>query len=90
MEAFYKRHGFRKTKGDQAEPEESEDPDVGAIVPVDAAAEVTECYAMSDGKPEDEEDGEGAGAAASDADDEAAAAADAAPEAAAAAEAAQA
>ena len=90
MEAFHKRHGFRTTKGDQAE-ESEELEDVGAVVPVDAAAEVNRSYAMSDGEDEEDgEGGEGGGAAASDAEDGAAAAAAAAPAPAAAAEAAQA
>ena len=56
MEAFHKRHGFRTTKGDQAE-ESEELEEVGAVVSIDAAAEVTKSYVMSDG--EDEEGGEG-------------------------------
>jgi hypothetical protein len=78
------RHGFPKTKAVKEEPE-SEDPEVGDVVPVDTGAEVNKSYAMSDGEDdEDGEWGEGAGAAASDAGE--AAAADAvAPDAAAAA-----
>ncbi len=60
MEAFYRRHGFPKTKADKEEPDESEDPEVCAVVAVYAGAEVNKsygCYAMSDG--EDDEGGEG-------------------------------
>jgi hypothetical protein len=86
MEAFYKRHGFLKTKADKEEPGESEDPEVGAVVAVDAGGEVNKSYAMSDEEDdEDGEGGEGAGTAASDADGEAAAADAAASDAAAAA-----
>ncbi len=85
MTAFYARHNFRKTKADKEEPEESEDPEVGDVVPVDTGAEVNKSYAMSDGEDDEGgEGGEGAGAAASDAG-EAAAANAAAPDAAAAA-----
>jgi hypothetical protein len=85
MEAFYKRHGFPKTKADKEEPEESEEPEVGDVVAVDAGAEVNKSYAMSDGEDDEDYEGEAAAAAASDADGEAAAADAAAPDAAAAA-----
>jgi hypothetical protein len=31
MMAFVKRHGFRKTKADKEEPEESENPELGDV-----------------------------------------------------------
>ena len=68
MTAFYARHGFPKTEEDtqdKEEPEESEKPEVDDVVAVDTGAvraEVNKSYAMSDG--EDDEDGEGTGAAA--------------------------
>ncbi len=86
MEAFHKRHRFRKTKLAQEEPEELEDHEVGDVVTVYAGAEVTKGYTMSDGEDDrDGEGGEGAGAAASDANGEDAAADGATPAAAAAA-----
>ncbi len=62
MEVLYKRHGFPKIKADKEEPEESDEPEVGYVVAVNAGAEVNKSYAVSDG--EDDEDGEGEGAAA--------------------------
>ena len=39
MDAFYKRHGFPKTKAAKEEPEQLEDPEVGDVVAVDSGAE---------------------------------------------------
>ncbi len=83
MAAFYGRHDFPKTKADKKKLEESQELEVGDVVPVAGGADVNKSYAISD--DEDDEDGEEAGAAADACGEAAAAAATAAPAAAAAA-----
>ena len=59
MEAFYRRHGFPVTKADRGrpEPDESQEPAVGDVVPVEGGAAVNQSYRLSDGEDEEEEDG---------------------------------
>ncbi len=58
MEAFYKRHGFPATKASKIvqEPDESQEPEIGAIVPVEGACALNKSYTMSDS---DDDEGEG-------------------------------
>jgi hypothetical protein len=89
MAAFYERHGFPKTKADklQTAPDESQELEVGDIVPVCGGAAVNKSWNLSGSEEDEEEQGSGAesgGAAAPAAGAPAAAAA--APDAAAAAE----
>ncbi len=71
----YKRHGFPATKAAKVvqEPDESQDPNVGAIVPVEGGGALNQSYTMSDGS-DDEEEGAAGGAAPAPADAAAAAA----------------
>jgi hypothetical protein len=93
METFYKRHGFPATKASKVvqEPDESQEPEVGAIVPVEGACSLNKSYNMSGSEDDDGDDGEGVafdadgGAEPAEAPAAAAAAAAAAPEPAAAA-----
>ena len=80
MEAFYKRHGFPATKASKVvqEPDESQDPNVGAIVPVEGGGALNQSYTMSDGS-DDEEEGAAGGAAPALADAAAAGGAEPAP-----------
>ena len=89
MAAFYKRHGFPATKGSKVvqEADESQDPNVGAVVAVEGGGALSQSYIMSDGS-DDEEEGEGAAGAAAAAPAEAPAASGAEPAAPAAADAA--
>ena len=60
MAAFYKRHGFPATKASKVvqEPDESQEPQIGDIVPVEGACALNKSYTMSDS-----EDDEGEGVA---------------------------
>ena len=80
MEAFYKRHGFPATKGDRGRPapDESQEPAVGDVVPVEGGAAVNQSYRLSDGEDEEEEEG-AAGAEPAAGEPAAAAAAEAGP-----------
>ena len=82
MAAFYKRHGFPSTKAAKVvqEPDESQDLNVGDVVPVEGGGALNKSYVMSDGS-DDEEEGAGAagGAAAAPAEAPAAGGAAAAP-----------
>jgi hypothetical protein len=75
MEVFYKRHGFPATKAAKVvqEPDESQGPEFGDVVPVEGGSALNKSYVMSDS--EDEEEEGGAGAAAGGAEPAAAAAA---------------
>jgi hypothetical protein len=59
MEAFYKRHGFPLTKASKVvqEPGESQEAEIGAVVPVEGKT-----YVMSDSEDDKEERGAGAAA----------------------------
>ncbi len=62
MEAFYKRHGFPATKAAKVvqEPDESQGPELGAVVPVEGGSALNKSYAMSDSEDDEEEGGAGA------------------------------
>jgi hypothetical protein len=89
MAAFYTPHGFPATKASKVvqEADESQDPNVGAVVAVEGGGALSQSYIMSDGS-DDEEEGEGAAGAAAAAPAEAPAASGAEPAAPAAADAA--
>jgi hypothetical protein len=60
MEAFYKRHGFPATKASKLEvmqePDESQEPEIGAVVPVEGGCALNKSYTMSESE---EDEGEG-------------------------------
>ena len=73
MAAFYKRHGFPATKASKVmqEPDESQEPNVGDVVPVEGGGALNQSYTMSDGSShsdDDEEEGAAGGAAAAPAE----------------------
>jgi hypothetical protein len=57
MEAFHKRHGFPATKAAKVvlEPDESQGPELGAVVPVEGGSALNKSYAMSDSEDDEEE-----------------------------------
>ena len=65
MDAFYKRHGFPVTKADRVrqEPDESQEPNISDVVPVEGGGALNKSYTMSDGSSDDEEEGDAAAAA---------------------------
>jgi hypothetical protein len=71
MAAFYKRHGFPATKASKVvqEPDESQDPNIGDVVPVEGGGALSQSYTMSDSSSDDdEEEGAAGGAAAAPAE----------------------
>ena len=82
MAAFYKRHGFPATKASKVmqEPDESQEPNLGDVVPVEGGGALSQSYTMSDGSSDDdEEEGAAGGAAAAPAEAPAAGGAEPAP-----------
>jgi hypothetical protein len=63
MDAIYKRHGFPATKASKVmqEPDESQEPEIGAVVPVEGGCALNKSYTISDSE---EDEGEGGAVAA--------------------------
>jgi hypothetical protein len=81
MAAFYKRHGFPATKASKVvqEPDESQESNIGDVVPVEGGGAHNQSYTMSDASSDDEEEEAAGGAAAAPAEAPAAGGAEPAP-----------